>query len=173
MGLRRFGPTEVASYLERGENHARAPGPADLVHQKTERNLIFVREPVQWLRSHADGRIESDEFEIPATLQQLIERHLADATGQCTRILKVASVVVRKFDAQVVPLVAQLTKSTVLEGLVEPEVKHFIEAKRGSPGPFASPTCCCATFSTIRYRVRSASRSTHCWEPTWNAGTLG
>jgi DNA-binding SARP family transcriptional activator len=92
---------------------AGAPPPESLVaelYAETEGNPLFVSEIVRLLA--AEGRLEAPGGEgvpIPASVREAIERRLRRLSGECRRVLSLASVLGREFGLVALERVADYT----------------------------------------------------------------
>ncbi|HVO26464.1 MAG TPA: AAA family ATPase [Candidatus Margulisiibacteriota bacterium] len=130
--LRGLTEHDAARFVELASGHR---PPSDLVaaiYRETEGNPFFIHEVVRLLQS--DGRLEraaeirSWSHEIPQGIRQVIGRRLNALSESCNRVLGVASVLGRDFDARVLAAVCGLDDAAVDDALEEAERARLIVA---------------------------------------------
>ena len=128
--LRGLTEQDAARFVELTSGHR---PPSDLVaaiYRETEGNPFFIHEVVRLLQS--DGRLEraaeirSWSHEIPQGIRQVIGRRLSALSESCNRVLGVASVLGRDFDARVLAAMCEMDAAAVDDALEEAERARLI-----------------------------------------------
>jgi len=129
---------DVARYIELS---AEAAPPAELVatiHAETEGNPLFVGEVVRLLAP--EGRLP--EVDVPALwtlgvpqgVREVIGRRLQRLSGECTRVLTLASVLGREFGLDALGQVSELSADELLDILDEATTARVLAAVPGAHG---------------------------------------
>jgi DNA-binding SARP family transcriptional activator len=120
--------------------HRMAPGIASpelaaAVHEQTEGNPLFVAEAIRLLAleglAPADGR--ELRLAIPETVRDVIRRRLTHLSGECNRVLLLASIVGREFPVDAVARLAGVAVDELLELLDEAVAARVVSDVPGSP----------------------------------------
>ena len=126
----------VAALLtELGGKHAPADDCAELLHERTQGNPLFIRQLVQ-LFVQRGQRLERQLLmaaELPPAIRDVAEQRLAGLPAESRQLLAAASVLGPQFDAA---LLAQLTAAdtTHVLALLQPAL-HFGLLRRSPPTP--------------------------------------
>lgn len=116
---------DVARYVEALGRTSARPKLAAAIHEETEGNPLFVGEVVRLLA--AEGRLAEADDEalsalgIPQGVREVIGRRLRRLSGECARLLTLASVLGREFGLDALEPVAGLARDE-LYGLLDEAV---------------------------------------------------
>jgi DNA-binding SARP family transcriptional activator len=106
------------------------------LHAKTEGNPLFVSEIVRLLAS--EGRLGPNQpagIPIPATIRETIGRRLRELSGECRRVLSLASVFGREFGLVALERVADYTGIDRLLGVLDEAIRaRVVEEIPGAVG---------------------------------------
>jgi tetratricopeptide (TPR) repeat protein len=119
-------------------------GLAEAVHRQTEGNPLFVQEVVRYLaeegiieRERGRWRTRSDtplEMRIPDGLRDVIGKRLSGLSESCNKVLSVAAVIGRDFQARVLQKVASIDDDELFGALDEARKAAVIEERTGTGG---------------------------------------
>ncbi len=119
-------------------------GLAEAVHRQTEGNPLFVQEVVRYLaeegiieREQGKWRAKSDtplEMRIPDGLRDVIGKRLSGLSESCNKVLSVAAVIGRDFQARVLQKVAGVSDDELFGALEEARKAAVIEERTGTGG---------------------------------------
>jgi serine/threonine protein kinase/class 3 adenylate cyclase len=138
--LRGLSDADVARFVELSAGRTPPPALVEAVYRETEGNPFFVHEVVRLLQS--DGRLENPEkvaswsVEIPQGVRQVVGRRLDGLDEDCNRILTVASIIGREFDARILADAAELSEDRTLELLETAEDARIIGEMERAPGRY-------------------------------------
>jgi DNA-binding SARP family transcriptional activator len=106
------------------------------LHAETEGNPLFVSEIVRLLA--AEGRLGSDRpagIPVPETIREVIRRRLGRLSGECRRVLSLASVLGREFGLVALERVADYTGIDRLLGVLDEAIAaRVVEEIPGAVG---------------------------------------
>ncbi|MCP5070233.1 MAG: AAA family ATPase, partial [bacterium] len=131
----------VAALLEQIVGDRVAPALVGLVASMTEGNPFFVVEIARILDADGHvrgegGAIDPSEIDLPASIFAAIEHRFARLAGESRRLLTVASVIGREFNAMLLSEVAGAESETTLESLEEAVAAGIVEPSRSAPGAY-------------------------------------
>jgi DNA-binding SARP family transcriptional activator/tetratricopeptide (TPR) repeat protein len=129
-----FTQDEVARLIELTTAGPVAAGLAETVRAKTEGNPLFVGEIVRLLA--AEGRLDESvpRLGIPHGLREVIARRRRQLSGECNRVLSLASVLGHEFDLDLLANVSGLEASSLLDLLDEAIVQQLVGEVPGRLG---------------------------------------
>ena len=128
--LRGLTEHDAARCVELASGHRPPSDLVSAIYRETEGNPFFIHEVVRLLQS--DGRLEraaeirSWSHEIPQGIRQVIGRRLNALSESCNRVLGVASVLGRDFDARVLAAVCEMDDDAVGDALEEAERARLV-----------------------------------------------
>ena len=124
---------EVSQYVEANSGVTLQGGVAQVVHQRTEGNPLFVSEVVRLL-SPADMTEDQAWAEtIPEGVRDVIGRRLSRLSEPCLQALRTASVIGRNFDFTLLnALSSDIGEDRLLEAIDEAQAVHLIDELPGA-----------------------------------------
>jgi class 3 adenylate cyclase len=125
--LRGFSVEAISRYIEMTAGTTPAPGLAEAVHDQTEGNPFFVGEVVRLLAS--EGRLSdpsSWEGQIPQGVREVVGRRLDRLSASANKGLKVAAVIGREFDVDVLIRVAGMSMDEMMAGAGEAMAERLV-----------------------------------------------
>jgi DNA-binding CsgD family transcriptional regulator len=141
LALGGLGVPEVAALVAVGPGWASDLDPGDRqqlaehLHRETEGNPFFV---VEVLRQLADGpggmRGVPAAVGVPRTVRDVIIRRVEGLDAATRHVLSVAAVVGRRFRADLLAKVAELTQDRILAALEEAQAAGIVDEASGRPG---------------------------------------
>ena len=130
--LRGLSIAAVERYIEMTAGTPAPPGLADAVQEQTDGNPFFVGEVVRLLAS--EGKLASGgsvaELEIPQGVREVVGRRLDRLSENTNEALRVAAVIGRDFDRELVWRVAQLEPQQLMNAADEAVAERLV-ADRG------------------------------------------
>jgi DNA-binding SARP family transcriptional activator/tetratricopeptide (TPR) repeat protein len=126
---------DVARFIELAAPGASAADLGPAVKAETEGNPLFVGEIVRLLA--AEGRLDEPAaapLAIPQSVREVIGRRLRHLSGECNRLLTLASVLGREFDLDALAGVSGLERGAILELLDEAIEAHVVSEVPGAIG---------------------------------------
>jgi class 3 adenylate cyclase len=121
--LRGLAREDVARFIEITAGLTPPQALVEAVYKETEGNPFFVNEVVRLLVT--DGRLEHPEqvkswsVSIPQSVREVVGRRLDHLSGECNRVLTIASVIGREFELDALVGVSNLTEDRLIEVLDE------------------------------------------------------
>lgn len=134
LHLRGLSPAEVERILSETKGEAASPELAREVHRLTEGNPFFVTEIARLLASGGDLRSEGHGARLPDSVRGAIGQRLAQLSGDCRRMLSMASVIGRRFPLRVLEKAASFDGPRLLDLLGEAEDARFVELRSDAGG---------------------------------------
>ena len=109
---------------------------AEMVHQQTEGNPLFIQEVVRYLVEEGllagDGGAPSRTFistSIPEGLRDVIGKRLSRLSSECNDLMRVAAVIGREFSLDVLEPVAAVAEDDLFRSLEEAAAAGLIEER--------------------------------------------
>ena len=136
--LRGLSVEAISRYIEMTAGAKPPPGLAEAVHDQTEGNAFFVGEVVRLLAS--EGRLSDPsvwEGEIPQGVREVVGRRLDRLSEDANKGLKVAAVIGREFDADVLIRVAEMSMDQLMAGAGEAIAERLVTDLGGLRFSFA------------------------------------
>jgi predicted ATPase len=127
---------QVLEYLQRMAPGIASPELAAAVHEQSEGNALFVGEAVRLLRLEGVAPDSGPELglAIPETVRDVIQRRLTHLSGDCNRVLLLASVVGREFPVEAIARLDGVPVDELLDRLDEAVAARVVSDVPGSPG---------------------------------------
>ncbi len=129
----------VERYIEMTAGAPAPAGLAEAVHQQTDGNPFFVGEVVRLLAS--EGRLTAGgsvaELEIPQGVREVVGRRLDRLSEETNEALRVAAVIGREFDEELVVRVANLSPEALMTAANEAIAERLVNDLGGSRYSFA------------------------------------
>ncbi len=126
--LRGLGVGAVERYIEMTSGSAAPPGLAEAVQEQTDGNPFFVGEVVRLLAS--EGRLTAgadvSQLEIPQGVREVIGRRLDRLSEETNMALRVAAVIGREFEEDVVVRVADLEPEQLMKAAEEAIAERLV-----------------------------------------------
>ena len=126
--LRGLSVAAVERYIEMTSGAAAPPGLAEAVQEQTDGNPFFVGEVVRLLAS--EGRLTSGgsaaELQIPQGVREVVGRRLDRLSEETNAALRVAAVLGRDFDRELVWRVAQQEPQQLMEAAEEAVAERLV-----------------------------------------------
>lgn len=124
---------EVAEYVELTTTKTASPELVATVYGETEGNPLFVGEVVR-LFSIEGADLAEPTIEIPQSVRDVIARRLTHLSGECKRILRLASVLGREFAVDALARLGRLSEEELLDTLDEAMMARIVTEVPGAPG---------------------------------------
>ena len=138
IALSGFSPDSIERYVEMTAGTRPAPGLAEAVHAQTDGNPFFVAEVVRLLAS--EGRLTDPDAwqgQIPQGVREVVGRRLDRLSEQTNEGLKIAAVIGREFDVEVLVKVKGVTAADMMVGAREATGERLITDMGGGRFSFA------------------------------------
>src|SRR4051794_3703749 len=139
---------EVVAFMEAAAGHTLDDAGGDLarrLHAETEGNPFFVGQVLRNLTESGALVQEAGRWvpspdaivRLPEGVREVIGRRLTRLPDATVRVLELAAVVGRQFDARLLVDAADVERDEVLDALERAEDAHLIEGVPGAPGRYA------------------------------------
>ncbi len=126
--LRGLSVAGVERYIEMTSGAPAPPGLAEAVQEQTDGNPFFVGEIVRLLAS--EGKLTADgsvaELQIPQGVREVVGRRLDRLSEETNEALRVAAVIGRDFEGELVWRVAQLPQQAMLNAAREAIAERLV-----------------------------------------------
>ncbi|HWM14726.1 MAG TPA: BTAD domain-containing putative transcriptional regulator [Gaiellaceae bacterium] len=121
LSLPGLSDADVAEYVERTASDLASPRFVAALHEETGGNPLFVSEMVLLLAAERVRPDSSAEIRlgIPQSVHDVIARRLGHLSGECNRLLVLASVLGREFDLDPLARLGEVSQDELLETLDE------------------------------------------------------
>lgn len=126
--------SDVARFIELISGEPPSEDLAAVIHEETEGNPLFVGEIVRLLT--AEGRLHTGEgsrLAIPQSVRDVIARRLRHLSGECNRILVLASTLGREFRLDALARMAEIPEDDLSETLDEAISERVVSEMPGRP----------------------------------------
>lgn len=134
--LKGFGPGETARLVQRSTGERAFPLLASAIHRSSDGNPLFVTELVRLLE--AEGKLieltDAEALQLPAGLDEVIERWLRRLSAGCRRTLATAAVIGRAFDLETLARACEASETEMVAELEEAIAAHLVADAPGAPG---------------------------------------
>jgi eukaryotic-like serine/threonine-protein kinase len=119
--LRGLSVGAVERYIEMTSGGPSPPGVAEAVHEQTDGNPFFVGEVVRLLTSEGQltGAASASELRIPQGVREVVGRRLDRLSEETNEALRVAAVLGREFEDDVLVRVAELPDEALMKAAKE------------------------------------------------------
>jgi class 3 adenylate cyclase len=126
--LRGLSTDAVARYLEMTAGAKPPPGLAEAVHEQTEGNPFFVGEIVRLLASEGKltGAQADAPLEIPQGVREVVGRRLDRMSEETNKALRVAAVIGRDFEGELLWRVAELSPEELMAAAQESIAERLV-----------------------------------------------
>ena len=129
IALRGLGVGAIERFMEMTSGEPPPRGLAEAVHAKTDGNPFFVGEVIRLLAS--EGRLSEElpvgtEPEIPQGVREVVGRRLDRLSEGTNEVLKVAAVVGREFDQELVVAVTDLSMAELIAAAGEAVAERLV-----------------------------------------------
>jgi class 3 adenylate cyclase len=126
--LRGLGVTAVERYIEMTSGSPSPPGLAEAVQEQTDGNPFFVGEVVRLLASEGKltGGGSLSELQIPQGVREVVGRRLDRLSEQTNEALRVAAVIGRDFDEELVGRVAEQSPEELMQAAREAIAERLV-----------------------------------------------
>ena len=126
--LRGLSTEAVARYIEMTSGATPPPGLADAVHEQTEGNPFFVGEIVRLLASEGKltGVESGADLEIPQGVREVVGRRLDRMSEETNKALRVAAVIGREFEGELLWRVAELSPEELMAAAQESIAERLV-----------------------------------------------
>jgi eukaryotic-like serine/threonine-protein kinase len=117
----------VERYIEMTAGAPAPPGLAEAVHGQTDGNPFFVGEVVRLLAS--EGRLAAgtvSELQIPQGVREVVGRRLDRLSEKTNQALRVAAVIGRDFDGELVERIADLARDELMRAADEAVAERLV-----------------------------------------------
>ncbi|MFF5075589.1 ATP-binding protein [Actinoplanes sp. NPDC000266] len=128
LALGPLGPAEVNELVRRETGHPPSPAVAARIHARASGNPFFVRELARLLRAD-----EAQGAGVPATVRDAVQDRMAGLDDQARRLLRIAAVVGREVDLDLLARVADVDVRTCLAQLEPVEALGLLGPAPGNP----------------------------------------
>jgi tetratricopeptide (TPR) repeat protein len=130
---------DVAAFLEQAAGRMPAPALARAVHEATDGNPFYVEELGRLLAAEGrlDDEVTASGLGIPVGVRATIRRRLEPLPDPVARVLSVAAVVGREFDAACLEIVCDLEAEPLLLALGEAVSAGLLTEVGERPGRFS------------------------------------
>jgi class 3 adenylate cyclase len=138
IALDGFSVPAIARYVEMTSGAAPPPGLAEAVHAQTDGNPFFVGEVVRLLAS--EGRLSDPSSwrgQIPQGVREVVGRRLDRLSKQANEGLKVAAVIGREFDGEVLAKVKDVPAEKMMPGARQAIAERLVTDRGGGRFSFA------------------------------------
>jgi eukaryotic-like serine/threonine-protein kinase len=127
--LKGFSVGAVERYIEMTAGAPAAPGLAEAVQRQTDGNPFFVGEVVRLLVSEGKLTSSSDvsELQIPQGVREVVGRRLDRLSEETNDALRVAAVVGREFDEELLVRVAELSPEALMTAARESVAERLVK----------------------------------------------
>jgi DNA-binding SARP family transcriptional activator len=127
---------EIAQYVELTAAEIASPALVAALHDESEGNPLFVGEIVSLLslegvRAEPTGQVR---LALPQTVRDVIGRRLSHLSEECSRVLRLASVLGREFALDALALLAGMSEDQVLDTLDEAMAAKVVSDVPGGAG---------------------------------------
>jgi AAA ATPase domain len=121
LGLRGLSRDDVGAYVTKVTGTEPQPAVVDRLHEITGGNPFFVGEVVRLVAAgeKLEGRDNDPLLRIPEEVRALIRRRVAGLPTESVGVLRIASVIGREFDLQLLQSMSRLTPARLLDVLQE------------------------------------------------------
>jgi class 3 adenylate cyclase/tetratricopeptide (TPR) repeat protein len=118
----------VERYIEMTSGAPSPPGLAEAVQEQTDGNPFFVGEVVRLLASEGNltGRTSAAELQIPQGVREVVGRRLDRLSEETNEALRVAAVIGREFDEDLVARVAELRPEDLMTAARESIAERLV-----------------------------------------------
>jgi DNA-binding SARP family transcriptional activator len=129
---------DVGRYIELGSGSTAPKTLVAAIHAETEGNPLFVGEVARLLA--AEGNLAGVDAHalwtlgVPQGVREVIGRRLGRLSGDCQRVLTLASVLGREFGRDALERLTELRADDLLEALDEAVAARVLSSVPGSPG---------------------------------------
>jgi DNA-binding SARP family transcriptional activator len=127
-----LGEADVARFIELTTSRLAPAAVVEALHAETEGNPLFVGEIVRLLAAEGGLEEPAPRLAVPQTLREVIARRLRRLSPPCEELLRVASVLGREFDLDVLADAGGLDRSSLLEILDEAVAAQLVTDVPGS-----------------------------------------
>src|SRR2546423_12773428 len=135
LSLAGLSERDVADYVEKTAAEIASPELVAALHERTEGNPLFVAETVhlialERLRPESTGA----RMAIPQSVRDVIARRLAHLSGECNRVLVLASVLGREFAVAALAPLSNVSEDELVDRLDEAMAARVLSDVPGDPG---------------------------------------
>jgi DNA-binding SARP family transcriptional activator/class 3 adenylate cyclase/tetratricopeptide (TPR) repeat protein len=136
LALAGLSDLQVLEYMTRMAPDIASPKLAATVHEQSEGNPLFVGEAARLLALEGVAAEDGDEprLAIPETVREVIGRRLTHLSGDCNRLLLLASVFGREFPVDAIARLDGVVVDELLDRLDEAVAARVLSDVPGSPG---------------------------------------
>jgi tetratricopeptide (TPR) repeat protein len=135
LSLRGLSELNVAEYVELTASEIASPALVAALHDETEGNPFFVAETVRLLALEGQQPESTGaRIAIPQNVRDVIARRLTHLSGECNRVLVLASVLGREFALAPLARVSGVSEDELLETLDEAMAARIISEVPGGTG---------------------------------------
>jgi class 3 adenylate cyclase len=128
IALRGLSVEAVSRYIEMSAGTAPPPGVAEAVQRQTDGNPFFVGEVVRLLAS--EGRLAAvasgADLEIPQGVREVVGRRLDRLSEETNKALRVAAVIGRDFESELLWRVAEMTPEQLMAAAEESIAERLV-----------------------------------------------
>jgi len=133
LSLEGLSERAVGEYVELTAAGLDSPELVQALYEETEGNPLFVTETVRLLALEGLQRDEA-RISIPQSVRDVIARRLSHLSGECNRVLELASVLGREFAQAQLARVSDVSEDELLETLDEAMTARLVSDVPGAPG---------------------------------------
>jgi eukaryotic-like serine/threonine-protein kinase len=135
LSLSGLSERDVAQYVELTSSEIASGELIAALHEETDGNPLFVAETVRLLRSEGVRSDPSGELRIaiPQSVRDVIARRLTHLSGECNRVLVLASVLGREFELAALARLCGVSVDALLETLDEAMAARVVSDLPGGP----------------------------------------